>query len=118
MDDSNNPKCPKHPCRAPDAHAADRKGRQRQASTPGERPAGTAAPIVTLPNLLDRVLEFRVRDFSAFALQPHSQASSTEGRMAVYRSVLRKPAIDAARYNAAWVRAHRSTAASRPGCAI
>jgi acyl-CoA dehydrogenase len=52
--------------------------------------------------LLDQIFDFMVRDFSAFALELHSKPSSTEGQMAACLKMLRKPVVDAARYNAVW----------------
>ncbi|WP_324193801.1 acyl-CoA dehydrogenase family protein [Nocardia blacklockiae] len=48
-------------------------------------------------DVVDSVFELLVRDFSAYALDLHAKASSTEAQQNWAKSVLRKPVIDEAR---------------------
>jgi acyl-CoA dehydrogenase len=52
--------------------------------------------------LLDQLFDFMVRDMSTHALQLFSKPSSTERQMAGCREIIRKPAVDAARYDRVW----------------
>ena len=55
-------------------------------------------------DLKDQIFDFLVRDMSKFALQLFSKPSSTERQMEGCRAILRKPSIDAARYDRVWQR--------------
>ncbi len=52
--------------------------------------------------LLDQIFDFLVRDFSKFALELHNKPSSTSKQMEYCRKMLRKPAVDEARYQKVW----------------
>jgi acyl-CoA dehydrogenase len=52
--------------------------------------------------LVDQIFDFLVRDFSRFALQLHSKPSSTPVQMEHCLRMIRKPALDTARYDAVW----------------
>ncbi len=52
--------------------------------------------------LLDQIFDFLVRDFSKFALELHNKPSSTSKQMEYCRKMLRKPAVDEARYQRVW----------------
>jgi acyl-CoA dehydrogenase len=52
-------------------------------------------------DLLDQIFDFRVRDFSKYALQLYSKPSSTEKQMELCMKIIRKPTVDKARYE--WV---------------
>ncbi len=65
------------------------------------------AAIYGLSNdLLDQIFDFMVRDFSAFALELHNKPSSTAKQMEYCQKMLRKPAIDEARYQRVWAEVH------------
>jgi acyl-CoA dehydrogenase len=49
-------------------------------------------------DLLDQIFDFMVRDFSKYALQLYSKPSSTEKQMELCMKMIRKPAVDEARY--------------------
>ena len=49
-------------------------------------------------DVLDQIFDFMVRDFSKFALQLYSKASSTEAQMEFSQRMIRKPNVDAQRY--------------------
>lgn len=53
-------------------------------------------------DLLEQIFDFMVRDFSKFALQLYSKPSSTEKQMAVCMKMIRKPVVDAARFDRIW----------------
>lgn len=53
-------------------------------------------------DLLEQIFDFMVRDFSKFALQLYSKPSSTEKQMAVCLKMIRKPVVDAARFDRIW----------------
>jgi acyl-CoA dehydrogenase len=53
-------------------------------------------------DLVDQIFDFMVRDFSKFALQLHGKASSTPAQMDICLRMIRKPAVDDARYQRAW----------------
>lgn len=54
------------------------------------------------PDLLDRIFDFMVRDFSKFALDLFSKPGSTDRQMALCREMIRKPVVDAKRFEAVW----------------
>jgi acyl-CoA dehydrogenase len=56
------------------------------------------------PELVDQIFDFMVRDFSEFALQLHSKASSTPEQMRRCLQMIKKPAQDDRRYDAVWAR--------------
>jgi acyl-CoA dehydrogenase len=49
-------------------------------------------------DLLDQIFDFMVRDFSKYALQMYQKPSSTEKQMELCMKMIRKPAVDEARY--------------------
>jgi len=49
-------------------------------------------------DLLDQIFDFMVRDFSKYALQIYHKPSSTEKQMGLCMQMIRKPAVDEARY--------------------
>jgi len=49
-------------------------------------------------DVLDQIFDFMVRDFSKFALQLYSKPSSTEAQMEFSQRMIRKPNVDAQRY--------------------
>ncbi len=53
-------------------------------------------------DLVDQIFDFMVRDFSKFALQLYSKPSSTPEQMAHFMKMIRKPAVDEARYQRVW----------------
>jgi acyl-CoA dehydrogenase len=63
-----------------------------------------AALAQTPPELIDQVFDVFVRDFSAFAVDLHSQTSSTKAQQQWALDHIRKPAFDAARYDSCWQR--------------
>ncbi len=52
--------------------------------------------------LVDQIFDFMVRDFSKFALQLHGKQSSTPVQMDYCMNMIRKPAVDKARYQKIW----------------
>lgn len=52
--------------------------------------------------LVDQIFDFMVRDFSKFALQLYSKASTTEKQMDYFMKMIRKPAVDNERYSHVW----------------
>src|SRR5512147_1893231 len=61
------------------------------------------APIHDIPDhLLDQIFDFMVRDMSRFALQLHSQPSSTPAQMACCLRMIQKAVHDPARYDRVW----------------
>ena len=52
--------------------------------------------------VIDQIFDFMVRDFSKFALQLYSKPSSTPGQMEQCLKMLKKPVVDATRYNTVW----------------
>jgi acyl-CoA dehydrogenase len=56
------------------------------------------------PDLVDQIFDFMVRDFSEFALQLHSKASSTLEQMRLCLQMIKKPAQETRRYDAVWTR--------------
>ncbi len=53
-------------------------------------------------NVVDQLFDLFVRDFSAYAVALHSKASSTKEQQLWALDHVRKPASDAARYDAVW----------------
>ncbi|MET0198421.1 MAG: acyl-CoA dehydrogenase family protein [Rhodococcus fascians] len=52
--------------------------------------------------VLDQIFDFQVRDFSAYAVALYSKPSSTEAQQAWAVGALRKPVVNAARFDAVW----------------
>jgi acyl-CoA dehydrogenase len=57
-------------------------------------------------DLLDQIFDCLVRDFSSHALQLYSKPSSTPRQMELCLRMLRKPAVDAGRFNRVWEQVH------------
>jgi acyl-CoA dehydrogenase len=53
-------------------------------------------------DVLDQIFDFLVRDFSKFALQLYSKTSSTAKQRFFCRRMIRKPAVDSARFARVW----------------
>ncbi len=53
-------------------------------------------------DLLDQIFDFLVRDFSKFALQLYGKPSTTPTQMEYCRKMIRKSAVDTARYDKVW----------------
>jgi acyl-CoA dehydrogenase len=53
-------------------------------------------------DLIDQIFDFIVRDFSKFALQVYGKPSSTPEQMENCLKMIRKPAVDGARYQNVW----------------
>ncbi len=53
-------------------------------------------------DLLDRIFDFMVRDFSKYALQLYSKASSTPRQQELCLAMVKKPVRDEAAYNRIW----------------
>jgi acyl-CoA dehydrogenase len=53
-------------------------------------------------DVVDQIFDFMVRDFSRFALQLHGKPSSTPQQMDYCMRMIRKPAVDEARYQRVW----------------
>ncbi len=51
---------------------------------------------------VDQIFDFMVRDFSKFALQLYSKPSATSQQMDYCLKMIRKPVVDAARYERVW----------------
>jgi acyl-CoA dehydrogenase len=49
-------------------------------------------------DLLDRIFDFMVRDFSKFALEIHQKHNASEGQMAICRRMIRKPVANQERF--------------------
>jgi acyl-CoA dehydrogenase len=61
------------------------------------------APVHSVDeDVLDRVFDFLVRDFSKFALQLYSKTSSTTRQRLLCRRMIRKPVVDQARFERVW----------------
>jgi acyl-CoA dehydrogenase len=56
-------------------------------------------------DLVDQIFDVFVRDFSAYAVSLHGRASSTEAQQAWALANIRKPAVDAQRFESVWSRA-------------
>lgn len=54
------------------------------------------------PDLLEQIFDVLVRDFSRFALQLYSKPSSTDAQMNFCMRMIRKPEVDAGRYERVW----------------
>ncbi len=52
--------------------------------------------------VVDQIFDFMVRDFSKFALELHSKPSTTAPQMEACLAMIRKPAVDEARYQRVW----------------
>jgi acyl-CoA dehydrogenase len=57
-------------------------------------------------DLLDQIFDFMVRDLSRHALNLHSKPSSTSRQMELCMRMLRKPAVDEARFGRVWQEVH------------
>jgi acyl-CoA dehydrogenase len=53
-------------------------------------------------DIVDQMFDFMVRDFSRFALQLYSKPSSTPQQTDYCMRMIRKPAVDEARYQRVW----------------
>jgi acyl-CoA dehydrogenase len=53
-------------------------------------------------DVVDQIFDFMVRDFSKFALQIYSKPTATEAQQAIALKMIRKPVVDAARYERVW----------------
>ncbi|MDP3282970.1 MAG: acyl-CoA dehydrogenase family protein, partial [Desulfobacterales bacterium] len=53
-------------------------------------------------DLVDRIFDFMVRDFSKFALQLYSKPGSTPAQMALGLGMIKKPALDEERFERVW----------------
>jgi len=62
-------------------------------------------------DVIDQIFAVLVHDFSAYAVELHGMASTTEAQQAWARDQIRKPAVDADRFTRVWeqVRAHAGT---------
>jgi len=56
------------------------------------------------PDLVDQIFDFLVRDFSEFAVQLHSKASSTPEQMRLCLQMIKKPTEEGHRYDTVWAR--------------
>ncbi|MDW7739771.1 MAG: acyl-CoA dehydrogenase [Bacillota bacterium] len=52
--------------------------------------------------LVDQIFDFMVRDFSKFALNLYSKASTSETQMAYLQQMFKKPAVDTDQFNKVW----------------
>jgi len=55
-------------------------------------------------DVVDQIFDFLIRDFSKFALQLYSKTSSTAVQRALCLRMIRKPAVDQARFERVWKR--------------
>ena len=53
-------------------------------------------------DLVDRIFDFMVRDFSKFALQLYSKPGSTQAQMELCLGMIKKPALDEERFKRVW----------------
>jgi acyl-CoA dehydrogenase len=53
-------------------------------------------------DLMDQIFDFMVRDFSKFALQLYSKASSTPAQMDICMKIIKKPVVNPERFNRIW----------------
>jgi len=53
-------------------------------------------------SLLDQIFNFMVRDFSRYALQLYSKPSTTEKQQEILLRCIRKPHVDADRFQRVW----------------
>ena len=51
---------------------------------------------------MDQIFDFMVRDFSKFALQLYSKASSTPKQMELCMKIIKKPVVNPERFNRIW----------------
>jgi acyl-CoA dehydrogenase len=51
---------------------------------------------------MDQIFDFMVRDFSKFALQLYSKASSTPDQMEICMKMIKKPTVNPERFNRIW----------------
>ncbi|KAB7758875.1 acyl-CoA dehydrogenase family protein [Mycolicibacterium mucogenicum] len=54
------------------------------------------------PDLLDQIFDFQIRDFSSYAVALHGKPSSTLAQQEWALSAIRKPVVDAARFDRVW----------------
>ncbi|SEB24988.1 MULTISPECIES: acyl-CoA dehydrogenase family protein [unclassified Mycobacterium] len=54
------------------------------------------------PDLLDQIFDFQIRDFSSYAVALHGKPSSTVAQQEWALSAIRKPVVDAARFDRVW----------------
>jgi len=57
-------------------------------------------------DLVDQIFDFMVRDFSRHALNLYSKPSASEKQMACCLKMIRKPVLDAVRYQRVWQQVH------------
>jgi acyl-CoA dehydrogenase len=57
-------------------------------------------------DLVDQIFDFMVRDFSRHAVNLYAKPSSSEKQMACCLKMIRKPALDEARYQRVWQQVH------------
>ena len=63
------------------------------------------AALDELPgDVLDQIFDVLVRDFSGYAVALHGRASSTDDQQAWALAHVRKPVVDAGRFDAVWER--------------
>jgi acyl-CoA dehydrogenase len=55
---------------------------------------------------VDQIFDLMVRDLSKFALQLYGKLSSTPAQMEYCLQLIRKPAVDEARYQRVWSQVH------------
>ncbi|NQT62309.1 MAG: acyl-CoA dehydrogenase [Candidatus Marinimicrobia bacterium] len=61
------------------------------------------APIYAVEDdTIDQIFDFMVRDFSSHALQLYSKSSATMSQMRLCSMMIKKPAVDRARFNRVW----------------
>jgi acyl-CoA dehydrogenase len=53
-------------------------------------------------DLVDQIFDFMVRDLSGFALKLYSQPSTTRQQMEFCQKMIKRPAVDAVRFNHVW----------------
>ena len=53
-------------------------------------------------DIVDQIFDCMVRDFSKFALQLYGKPSSTDDQMDYCMKMIKKPAVDEARYQRVW----------------
>ena len=62
-----------------------------------------AAPLDGLDDdIVDQIFDLQVRDFSKYALQLYSKPSASAAQQALCLEMLRRPAVDAARFDRVW----------------
>ncbi|MBC8374855.1 MAG: acyl-CoA dehydrogenase [FCB group bacterium] len=61
------------------------------------------APIYAIDDdTIDQIFDFMIRDFSSHALQLYSKSSATMSQMRLCSMMIKKPAVDRARFNRIW----------------